>query len=65
MSDILLEKIDHIEKLISELDSKIDNFLGYEELGEDELEEVKEIRKEIKRGEFVEMDKLFGEEDNV
>ena len=62
MSNILLEKIDRIERLINELDSKIDNFLGYEELEDEELKEVKKIKDEIKKGNFVEMDELFSED---
>ena len=51
MSDAVLEKLNHIEKMILEINAKIDNFLGYEELSEEEQREVEEIRKEISRGE--------------
>ena len=44
MTDVLLE-----------INTKIDNFLGYEELTEDEKRELAEIREEIKRGEYVKM----------
>ena len=36
MSDVLLEKINNIERMIMELNTKIDNFLGYEDLTADE-----------------------------
>ena len=61
MGDTLLEKINHIEKMILELNTKIDNFLGYEDLSEEEKKEVDEVREEMKQGEYVEFDELFGE----
>jgi len=42
MTDVLLE-----------INTKIDNFLGYEELTEDEKRELAEIHEEIKRGEYL------------
>ena len=36
MSDRVLEKINNIERMIMELSTKIDNFLGYEDLTEEE-----------------------------
>ncbi len=62
MSDLLLEKINNIEKLLMELNTKIDNFLGYEELTDEEKKEIKEIREEIKKGEYVKFEELFGED---
>ena len=53
MTDILLKKIKHIEQLIIELNTKIDNFLDYEDLTEEEKEEVEKIRDEIKKREYV------------
>jgi len=41
MSDVLLEKINKIERMITELNAKIDNFLGYEDLTEEEKRESK------------------------
>ncbi len=41
MNDILLEKIKHIEKMVTEINTKIDNFLGYEDLSEDEKKRYK------------------------
>ncbi|MCD6480807.1 MAG: hypothetical protein J7L31_00835 [Thermoplasmata archaeon] len=61
MGDTLLEKINHIEKMILELNTKIDNFLGYEDLSEEEKKEVDEVREEMKQGEYVEFEELFGE----
>ena len=61
MSDILIKKIERIEALLIELNSKIDNFLGFEELTEDERKEVEEIEKEIKKSEYETFDDVFGE----
>jgi len=61
MGDTLLEKINHIEKMILELNTKIDNFLGYEDLSEEEKKEVDEVREEMKQGEYVGFEELFGE----
>ncbi len=62
MTDILLKKINNIEKMIIELNMKIDNFLGYEELTEEERKEIEEIRREIKRGDYVKFDEVFGKQ---
>ena len=59
MSDVLLEKINNIERMIIELNTKIDNFLGYEDLTEEEKKEIEKIREEIKKGEYVEFEELF------
>ena len=60
MTDTLLEKMDHIEKMLMELNAKIDNFLGYEEISDSEKKEINEIRDEVKRGEYVRFEDLFG-----
>ena len=44
MSEVLIEKIDHIEALLLELSAKIDNFLGFEEITEEEKEEVEKLK---------------------
>jgi len=61
VSDVLLEKINHIERLIIELNTKIDNFLGYEDLSDEERKELEEIRSEIKKGNYVKFSELFNE----
>jgi len=55
-TDVLLEKINNIE-----LNTKIDNFLGYEDLTEEEKKELEKTREEIKKGECVSFEELFGE----
>jgi hypothetical protein len=59
MPDVVMEKMEHIEKLLLQLNAKIDNFLGYEELTSDEMEELKKIRREVRSGEYVPLDKAF------
>lgn len=41
MTDILMEKLDHIQEMLKEINSKIDNFLGFEEIIDEEKEEFK------------------------
>ena len=62
MSDVLLEKINNIERMVMELNTKIDNFLGYEDLTEEEKREIEKIREEVKKGEYVKFDEVFGKE---
>ncbi len=61
MSEITLEKINHIENLLLELNAKVDNFLCSEELSEEERKEVDALRKEVASGEYVSFDEVFGE----
>ncbi|WP_162007672.1 hypothetical protein [Aciduliprofundum sp. MAR08-339] len=61
MPDAVLEKLNEIEEMIRELSTKIDNFLGYEELTDKEKKEIEELRKDIKKGNYVSFDELFGE----
>ena len=49
---MLLEKMNKIEQLLIEINAKIDNFLGFEELTEEEQEEIAQLREEVKKGEF-------------
>ena len=61
MSDIVIEKISHIEELLVEINNKLDNFIGFEELTEEEKKEIVSIKGEIKKGEFMTMDDVFGD----
>ncbi len=56
-----MEKLTNIEKMLVEINSKIDNFLGVEDLSEEEMEGVREIREEIKKGNCAEYDKISWE----
>ncbi len=61
MSQVMMEKIDHIESLLMEINSKLDNFIGFEDLEPEEEKEVEEIRKGIASEEFVSSDEVFGD----
>jgi hypothetical protein len=61
MSQELLEKVNHIELLLLEIRSKIDNFLGFEELSQEEREEIEIIKKEIESGDYSTFDEVFGD----
>ena len=61
MSQELLEKVNHIEMLLLEIRSKIDNFLGVEELSQEERKEVEIIKKEIESGDYSTFDEVFGD----
>jgi len=60
MSEVV-ERLERIERLLIELNSKIDNFLGYESLSKKERDELQKMRKEVRRGEFVKFEELFEE----
>ena len=51
--------MNHIEMLLQEINSKIDNFLGIEGLSEEERKEVELIEKEIESGEYFAFDEVF------
>ncbi len=54
-----MEKMNTIEQLLLQLNAKIENFLGYEVLSEEEQKELDQVREEIKSGEYVPMDQAF------
>ncbi|WP_157721582.1 hypothetical protein [Thermococcus pacificus] len=58
----VIERLERIEKLLIALNSKVDNFLGYESLTKKEREELRKMREEVKRGDFVKFEELFGED---
>ena len=59
MPDVVMEKMEHIEKLLLQLNAKIDNFLGYEDLTPREQEELKKIRHEVRSGDYVPLEKAL------
>lgn len=61
MTQTLMEKINKIELLLVEINSKIDNFLGFEEISEKEREEIKKIQEEIKKGIYSDFNDVFGD----
>ena len=56
-----MRKMDRIEALLVELNAKIDNFLGFEDLEDEEEREVEKLRKEVESGEYVRFEEVFGE----
>jgi hypothetical protein len=61
MENVLEKKLSHIESLLIELHAKIDNFLGFETLTEDEKKELITIREEIQADQLEKFDKVFEE----
>jgi len=61
MADTLLEKMYKIEQLLLEINAKIDNFLGFEDLTEKEQEELAQLKDEIKQGEGIPFHEVFSE----
>lgn len=59
MPDVLMEKLEHIERLILQLNDRIDNFLEFEDLTSDEKEDLKKIRRDVKSGEYVPLEKTL------
>jgi hypothetical protein len=59
MLDVVLKRINDIEKILIEINAKIDNFIGYEELTEKERRELRKIREGVKRGEYVSFDEVL------
>ncbi|HII67022.1 MAG TPA: hypothetical protein HA302_03195 [Thermococcaceae archaeon] len=59
--ETLEKRLERIEKLLVEINSKINNFMGYEYLSKKEREELRKMREEIRKGEFIKFEDLFGE----
>ncbi len=49
----IIEYLTRIEKQLEIINSKIENFLGFEELTEEELEELDRIEAEMLKGEKI------------
>ena len=56
---MLEEKIERLENLLLEINSKIENFMGYEELTDEEEERVKRVVEEMKSGNYVRFEEIF------
>jgi len=60
-SDVLHEILEEVKRTsvkVNELDTKIENFLGFFELTEGELAELEKIRKDVKAGNCRELDEF-------
>ena len=47
MSQVLMNKINHIESLLLEINAKMDNFLGFEDIDDKEKKEITSLRMEV------------------
>ncbi len=56
---MLEKRIERMERLLEEINSKIENFMGYEELNEEEDREVRRILDDVKKGNYVRFEELF------
>jgi len=63
MAELAIQKLEHIEHLLVGIDTKIDNFPGFEELKESELKEINEIRNEMQKGDYATFDEVFSDID--
>jgi hypothetical protein len=54
-----MEKIDRIETLLREINAKIDNFLGFEALDNEERNELQDLREAISSGEYLYFAEVF------
>jgi len=52
LENVILEHLQKIEKQLEIINSKLDNFTGFEELSKDELKELDEIEAEMDREKF-------------
>ncbi len=51
MQENIISHLQRIEKMLEIINSKIDNFLGFEELSKDEHRELDSIEAEMEKGE--------------
>jgi hypothetical protein len=63
MAGLATQKLERIEQLLVDIDMKIDNFLGFEELTGKELKELRETREAMKRGEYATFEDVFSDTD--
>ena len=54
-----MEKIDRIENLLREIKAKIDNFLGFEALDNEERNELQGLQEAISSGEYLYFAEVF------
>ncbi|MCH8520287.1 MAG: hypothetical protein LAT82_06050 [Nanoarchaeota archaeon] len=53
------DRLYNIEEFLKRIESKMDNFLGFEMLEQEEKEELLQIKKEMKSGNFHEYEDVF------
>ncbi len=52
-------KLDNIENFLARIESKMDNFLGFEILNDSDEKELIEIKKEMDSGKYYSYDDVF------
>lgn len=52
-------KLNSIEEFLQRIESKMDNFMGFEFISEEERKELSKIKEEIKNGESYSYDEVF------
>jgi len=62
-TQVLAERMDRIEGLVLEGRDKMDNFIDFEDLSEDEEKEVEGLRKEVKSGKYFSFCVVFKDKD--
>jgi predicted transcriptional regulator len=53
------EKLSNIENYLERIESKIDNFMGFENINEEERKELIKIKKEMDSGKFHNYEEIF------
>ncbi len=56
--ELLLQNIDNLETLIIQLNDKIDNYFGMEDISTEEREEIQKLGDEVASGEYVTLNEL-------
>jgi C4-type Zn-finger protein len=59
MASTINNKLENIENFLERIESKLDNFLGFEELTSKEKEEFIKIKKEMDEGQAFSYDDVF------
>lgn len=52
-------KLNSIEEFLQRIESKMDNFMGFESISDEERQELSQIKEEMRKGEFYSYDKVF------
>ncbi len=58
-NDIIEKRMRNIEALLEEINSKIDNFLGYEIPTDEEIDEIADLRKQVSDGDYLRYEDVF------
>ncbi|MCA9486771.1 MAG: hypothetical protein H6500_07205 [Candidatus Woesearchaeota archaeon] len=59
MISTIENKLENIENFLQRIESKIDNFMGFEEIEDSEKKELINIKKEMNEGKYNSYDDVF------